>query len=253
MRTGLSTITHRHHGRFLTILIVFLLVVLLPLSPSALAALQRGDTGENPVPTIDDDTREWIEDILTGSGPTPEDDDANATATDDAISSFTSHEFGFEVSFAGPWSYLGSWTDNDQTTHHLTSDEVVVDLYVGGWEWTGEITVLDQVVWWSDPGFIADWSPGAQALPYTATATDGAVVYVYPPTEEFPETWIYVKEVHVVDPYAIEVTLIAPLADFPDAYESVMEMVSVDGTPLLGMFTLDEIEQMLPRDVTLGS
>lgn len=238
MRTGTTPLNVRSSARVPAILLMVLFVALL-LAPAGPAVAQPG--GSSPpatVPPIDDETRDLLRDIF-GSDSTDADSEAIS-------SSFTSDEFGFTVSYSSPWSYDGWWTLEGLTTHYLSLQGTQSGIYISGWDWPGEATVREYVAWWADPAYIEEWMPGGEALRFTATETTGAVVHISAPTEDYPEPWVYVTELHLAGSYAIEVIFFSPISEFTEAYEAAVGVITANDELLFDMFGLEEIEAMLP-------
>lgn len=239
----------RQLSRLGSLLAVLMLAVML--APEVSAGMQKlPESRDDSTPIIlDEELRDKINSMPrqndeqghddTGTLGIPEADERTGGEIVDA-------EFGFTVEFPGPWSHTGTYDEEGVTTEYLEIRGEQGGIYVTAYEWTGDYTVREYIEWWATSEYTESWLPGGEALRYLSSGPQGAVIHISEPTEEYPERWVYVTELHEFDDFVVEIVHFAPVSFFEESYTSVAGNLTADGRPVLGLFTYEEIVALLP-------
>lgn len=155
-------------------------------------------------------------------------------------------EYGYTIDYQPPWQSYGTWDRDGIEQEYFIDPETEAAISVTAWEWTGVFTIQDTVAWWASPENMAEWMPDGQVLQVRTGDTAGAVVFYHPPTTEYPDSWLYVAELHVYDGYAVEIGFSSDVSVFGGAYPVAGESVLVNAVPAVGVYSTNEILAAVP-------
>lgn len=180
------------------------------------------------------------------SDPTPEAEDE---------SSYTSEMFDYTLAWENSWvpDQDGSEVNEDDGYDYFlltsgASDDVMASVL--GTEWDDEYRADDYIEYWASDEYVEEnFLDGTEVLLVDGGRSSGAVVYVGPWSEDDPGLRVIIYEIVNIDgDVRIDPSFAAPLADFEDRYEDATQSITVNGDPVFGYFSTDEIMDELPDD-----
>jgi hypothetical protein len=214
------------------------------------APLFRAPAANQPAAAPTEAAPEVAADTASTTDTAPRQESANQSS---AGSAYESPQFGYTLEWSGDWAtYEGSEVSDPAqgydsiTLSTAASGDGAINVY--GAAWDGSLTIADVVDYWSSEEYLAEYQPaGTTVVLAESGRSSGAVVLVGPYSDDDPEEWVTLMEIVVIGrDVEVEATLVAPVADFEAVYEDALTAVDLDGLPVLGYFSTEEIVAALP-------
>jgi hypothetical protein len=170
--------------------------------------------------------------------------------------SYESPQFGYSVTWEGDWMVnpgddeaVTSDVKNATDSLYLGTEEPAVSLLgVTGIAADGA-TPADIVDYWVSDDFLGEYAAAdTEVLLSDSTRKGGAVVTVGSLSDDQEIQVVTLREVISPDggDTLVTLTLVVPVEDFADIYESAQVSIVVDGDSALGFFATDDVVNVLP-------
>lgn len=170
--------------------------------------------------------------------------------------SYESPQYGYSVTWDDPWvinpgdeqAVISDTSSGQDAVYIATEDPTYALLSVTGLVSNGTTTaqVADT---WSSQDFLDQYTgEGTEVLLADSSRKGGAVVTYGPLQSNENVDVVIVREVVSFDggDTLVLMTLVSPVDDFAEIYDSAQEAVQLDGGQSMGFFTTDEILDELP-------